>query len=344
MDAPPVQYVMTSDGYRIAYAVAGEGPTLIRMPGLWNHFSLQWSSSVYQVHYESLASRYRLVLYDGRGQGLSSRGLKASLRLSDYQHDLDALVGRVAADRFILLGFEALGTVAIEYAVRHPERTAALVLWNFLDSTSADYSASLQSLAENSWDFFIQTIAQIRFPGSESAMTSSLLRDSMTRDDLLAHVRVLRSSSSLPLLSEVKVPTLVLATRAQNPARVEGARQVASQIPGAKLVLLDTNETNQQPTPGIPSIAIPALESFVEPLVAQERGTQEPAGRSTTALSIREMEVLRLVAAGKSNAQIADELVISQNTVIRHVSNIFAKTGVANRAEAASYAHRNGIV
>jgi NarL family two-component system response regulator LiaR len=65
---------------------------------------------------------------------------------------------------------------------------------------------------------------------------------------------------------------------------------------------------------------------------------QEAAG-----LSHREVEVLRLLAQGKSNAQIADELVISQNTVIRHVSNIFAKIGAANRAEAASYATRNGI-
>jgi DNA-binding CsgD family transcriptional regulator len=61
-------------------------------------------------------------------------------------------------------------------------------------------------------------------------------------------------------------------------------------------------------------------------------------------LSEREVEVLRLVAAGRTNRQIADELVISLNTVARHVSNIFAKTGVANRAEAASYAHSRGLV
>jgi DNA-binding NarL/FixJ family response regulator len=61
-------------------------------------------------------------------------------------------------------------------------------------------------------------------------------------------------------------------------------------------------------------------------------------------LSSREVEVLRLLAAGRSNQQIADELVISLNTVRRHVSNIFDKTGAANRADAVSYAHRNGIV
>jgi ATP/maltotriose-dependent transcriptional regulator MalT len=61
-------------------------------------------------------------------------------------------------------------------------------------------------------------------------------------------------------------------------------------------------------------------------------------------LSEREVEVLRLIVAGKTNQQIGDELLISLNTVARHVSNIFAKAGVANRAEAASYAHQQGLV
>jgi DNA-binding CsgD family transcriptional regulator len=63
-----------------------------------------------------------------------------------------------------------------------------------------------------------------------------------------------------------------------------------------------------------------------------------PAG-----LTGREVEVLRLIAAGRSNQAIAEALFISPNTVLRHVSNIFAKTGVANRAEAAAYATRQGL-
>ncbi len=61
-------------------------------------------------------------------------------------------------------------------------------------------------------------------------------------------------------------------------------------------------------------------------------------------LTQREVEVLALVAAGKSNADIAKELVISPNTVVRHVSNILAKTGSSNRTEAAAYATRHGLV
>ena len=61
-------------------------------------------------------------------------------------------------------------------------------------------------------------------------------------------------------------------------------------------------------------------------------------------LSPRELEVLRLVAQGKSNKEIGAALVISLNTVERHVKHVFEKTGAANRTEAAAYAHRYGLL
>lgn len=61
-------------------------------------------------------------------------------------------------------------------------------------------------------------------------------------------------------------------------------------------------------------------------------------------LTQREVEVLRVIAAGKSNREISEELVITLNTVFRHVSNIFSKTGASNRVEAATYASRHGLV
>ena len=60
-------------------------------------------------------------------------------------------------------------------------------------------------------------------------------------------------------------------------------------------------------------------------------------------LTQREVEVLRLIATGKSNREIGEELFIALNTVARHVSHIFTKTDSTNRVEAASYAARNGL-
>jgi DNA-binding NarL/FixJ family response regulator len=61
-------------------------------------------------------------------------------------------------------------------------------------------------------------------------------------------------------------------------------------------------------------------------------------------LTRREVEVLRLVAAGKSNRAVAAELVISEHTVARHVQNIFAKLGVSSRSAATAFAFEHELV
>jgi DNA-binding CsgD family transcriptional regulator len=71
------------------------------------------------------------------------------------------------------------------------------------------------------------------------------------------------------------------------------------------------------------------------------RTAKRPTGPD--GLSEREVEVLRLVAAGRSNRQISDEMGIELSTVQHHVSHVLSKTGLANRTEAAAYAHRNGL-
>jgi len=71
----------------------------------------------------------------------------------------------------------------------------------------------------------------------------------------------------------------------------------------------------------------------------QSPAAVEP-GDDTFGLTPREQDVLRLVAAGRTNRQIAEELFISPKTASVHVSNILAKLGVAGRGEAAALAHR----
>jgi DNA-binding NarL/FixJ family response regulator len=68
------------------------------------------------------------------------------------------------------------------------------------------------------------------------------------------------------------------------------------------------------------------------------------SGRDTTALTPREREVLRLVAAGKTNRAIATTLSLSEPTVDRHVSNILNKLDVSSRAAATAYAHEHDLL
>ena len=66
--------------------------------------------------------------------------------------------------------------------------------------------------------------------------------------------------------------------------------------------------------------------------------------KSAHGLSPRELEVLRRVAGGKTNKEIATELVLSERTVERHVSNIFAKLGVSKRAAATAFAYEHQLL
>ncbi|HWU22457.1 MAG TPA: LuxR C-terminal-related transcriptional regulator, partial [Nocardioides sp.] len=70
------------------------------------------------------------------------------------------------------------------------------------------------------------------------------------------------------------------------------------------------------------------------------------AGRSRTdahGLTPRECDILRRLATGATNREIAEDLVLSEKTVARHVANIFTKLGVSNRASATAYAFERGL-
>jgi DNA-binding NarL/FixJ family response regulator len=80
------------------------------------------------------------------------------------------------------------------------------------------------------------------------------------------------------------------------------------------------------------------------PALPGPRGHVEPGGAAPFGLTERELEVLRLVAAGRSNRDIAAELFISPKTASVHVSNILGKLGVSSRGEAAATAHQRHLL
>ena len=85
-------------------------------------------------------------------------------------------------------------------------------------------------------------------------------------------------------------------------------------------------------------------ELGAEPDGARAEALTRGTARSHGALTAREVEVLRLVASGRTNRAIAVELFLSEKTVARHVSNIFAKLGLSTRAAATAYAYEHDLV
>lgn len=126
---PPTRYVNTSDDVRVAYAVHGDGPTLVFVRGWISHLDAMWDDPEFRPFMEAIGTRYRVVRYDVRGCGLSDRS-PATIDLDHLVLDLEAVVDRVAepAEPIVLYATCYGGPVAARYAARHPERVDRLIL------------------------------------------------------------------------------------------------------------------------------------------------------------------------------------------------------------------------
>ena len=336
MDPPPVQYVKTSDGISIAYTDVGEGLPFILMPAASSHVQLNWNPAHRLAEWlPGLRERFRLICYDGRGQGMSGRGLGPGYSMDSLSNDLEAVVTRLQLERFVIMGSHASGHAAIRYSASSPAQLLALVLtptsmtgkqWSVIDNID---------LARQNWEFFSSFFNQNSPTADLRVANAEILRKSVTQDDWLKMASIWRDSEVETLLPQVHSPTLILHPRDYLNIPVAQSEQVAAMIPNAQLTLIDGTSTFGDAASGLKAIDDFFAES-VEKLSIFDAS-------SIANLSSREVEVLRLLATGKSNQQMANDLVISINTVNRHVSNIYAKLSVDNRTEAAVYAQQNGL-
>jgi DNA-binding CsgD family transcriptional regulator/pimeloyl-ACP methyl ester carboxylesterase len=306
---------------------------------MWQH------EPAFRAFFEAMATRYRFIQFDGRGMGLSSRGLGPSHTIDDRHLDFEAVVERLHLDRVCLIAPHQACHIAVPYAIEHPERVEGLVLWTpgWNQSEMGRLLLPYEELIRGSWELFVRTLAQ-NFGVGDPELDARRVRESVTPEDFITDQNAVRNCNLRPVLPLLNVPTLVLGPRNSplTPKSEDRWRGAAGLIQNSRLVLLDDGSSIGGLTTdsGIPPAATAVIDFFDGLATGQaEAHYQLPAGL----LSKRELEVLRLLAAGRSNQQIADELVISLNTVRRHVSNVFDKTGVANRAQATAYAKDHGI-
>jgi pimeloyl-ACP methyl ester carboxylesterase len=121
-----------------------------------------------------------VVRYDARGTGHSDRDA-TDLSLEAHLRDLEAVVERLALEKFALLGFYLTGPAAIVYAARHPDRVTHLILHHSLASGSqfkntTRYRAfdSLRSMARDEWDLYVRAMASMIFPAADAAVLERL--------------------------------------------------------------------------------------------------------------------------------------------------------------------------
>jgi len=148
---------------------------------------------------------------------------------------------------------------------------------------------------------------------------------------------------------------------------IETTRRIMEEMPDIRVIVLTSFLDDEKMYPVIEAGAFSYLlktsraseiadairaaargQSVLESQVASKmmnrfRRPPQAAAQPHEDLTEREMEVLKLIALGKSNQEIADDLFIGIKTVKYHLTNLFGKLGVEDRTQAAIYAHRNGL-
>jgi pimeloyl-ACP methyl ester carboxylesterase/DNA-binding CsgD family transcriptional regulator len=338
-----VRFCSAPDGVRLAYAVHGRGPPLVRVATWLTHLELDWESPVWRHWLDRLGESHTLVRYDERGCGCSGTGAE-ELSVDTWVGDLERVIDAVGLQRFVLLGISQGAAIAVAYAARHPDRVSDLVLYGGyargrrLRGQGEEEEALIAAIRagwgsdEPAYRHLFSMLFIPHGTPEQMAWYDELLRVTTTADGA---VRLFRARGAVDVVDAarlVKVRTLVIHARDDRLVPVEEARLLASLIPDARLVVLDSDNH-------ILLADEPAWEQFLS-VLREFLGTPEAPVRATAVgeLSARELEVLELVAAGLTNEVIAARLRLSVRTVERHLSNIYAKLRLSGRAARAAAA------
>jgi len=357
MSRPTAQIrICTSrDGARIAYATSGKGPPLLWVGHWVGHLDLDWDSPVWRPWLDLLTRNHTLITYDWRGCGLSDReGIGFSW--DRYHDDLEAVVAAADLGRFDLIATSASSAaVATTFAARHPAQVNRLVLCGSATRGIVARAATAEQVAEAQtrlravefgWQkerpAYGQFFTSMHMPDASAEQFrhfDDLLRLSTTAQNAVALLRTFYAHDVTGVVSQVRCPTLVLHARGDGIIPFDEGRAVAAAIPGARFVplesrghiLLDTEPAWQQ--------FVSALDNF---LLESKTGSAKINGLLDE-LTVREQEVLELVAQGLDNVTIGKRLSISVKTVRNQVSAIRGKLGVTSRVQTAVRAREAGF-
>ncbi len=329
------------EGRRIAYAAIGEGPLLL-FGGRWvSHLEEEWEDRRTRSFFEDLARTHRVVRYDRLGAGLSERKLPGPPTPELETRQLEAVLEACGGGPATLFACSCAGLATARFASERPDRVQKIVFFGGYVSRDDIPDATRRSIvdfARVNWQLAAQMLAGLLLPhgsGEEIAALSRYQRHSASADVAAAFLDLDLTSDARPFLRSLTMPTLVLHRRGDRTVPIGRGRQLASLLPNARFVALPGDShlphmDDQRPLQR-------ALAGFLDDAVPVEANGDSPLTR-------RETEVLRLIAVGLSNREIASSLVLSEHTVHRHVANILRKLTQSSRAAAAAQATRAGLI
>ena len=250
-----IRYCFADDGVGLAYASTGQGPPLVKAANWLNHLELDWTGPVWGRMFRELSDRYSLVRYDERGNGLSDRDV-ADISFDAFVRDLETVVDTLGLERFPLLGISQGAAVSVAYAARHPERVSHLVLlgayaagWRHRATPEeAEKREAVITLVRTGWaednPVYRQIFSQTFMPSAtmeELAWFNEFQRQTASAANAARFLEVFADIDVRAHLAGVQAPTLVLHARDDRRVPLSEAQYLASHIPKAQLVVLESD-------------------------------------------------------------------------------------------------------
>jgi DNA-binding winged helix-turn-helix (wHTH) protein/pimeloyl-ACP methyl ester carboxylesterase len=253
--AQEVRFHRAADGVRLACATAGDGPPLVKAANWLTHLRRDWESIVWGHWLRDLSARYQLVHYDARGSGMSDWDVD-DVSFDAWVGDLEAVVDAGGLDRFSLLGVSQGGAVAVAYAARHPDRVSQLILYGAFAVGRVSRARTaherreaemMLDVGESGWghetSMFQQMFAAQFMPeGTPEQWAAFDAHQRLTASPENAR-RLLEVSARIDVTDiapHVRTPTLVLHSTGDRRVPFEQGELLASLIPGARFVALDS--------------------------------------------------------------------------------------------------------
>ncbi|WP_299626038.1 alpha/beta fold hydrolase [Pelagibius sp.] len=248
-----VRFCRAADGVSIAYATSGKGPPLVKAANWLSHLEFDWESPVWRPLMSAFTRDFFFVRYDERGNGLSDWAV-ADFSLDAFVADLEAVVEAAGIDRFALYGESHGCPVSIAYAVRHPERVSRLVLYGGFAQGARSRGSRIDVAREEAITTLVREGWGQDNPAFRQIFTSQLMPDATaeqmgwfndlqrktTSPENAARLRIAIDEIDVTeLLSQVRVPTLVLHRRGDSRQPFEEGRRLGAMIPDAQFVALE---------------------------------------------------------------------------------------------------------
>ena len=329
------------DGRRLAYATVGEGPLLVFSARWVSHLEDEWELPEVRSFFELFAQSHRVVRYDRLGVGLSDRDAPTP-SVEGEARALSAVLDEVAGDeQAVIFACSCAGLATATFAQANPERVSRIVFFGAYATRDDVPEATRRSLVDfvrTNWPLAAQMLAGLLAPhasGDEIARLSAHKRRAASAEVAAAFLELDLTANQRSVLPHVTTPSLVLHRRGDRAVPARHGRELASLLPNARFVPL--NGDAHFPWLDDQRELHRALAGFLD-------DGPGPALDEASPLTVRETEVLRLVASGLSNREIASSLVLSEHTVHRHVANILRKLAQSSRAAATAHATRVGLI